>query len=232
MTASLDAAAIGIPTTEHGPTGLITKRQRLKDVYERFTNNLGLLNAPANWEIIRGDLLHGTSILALEQVRTTQVVSRDGKHTRTVVEFDRLSDIFEKNIFNVVLPPEDGSLESPADALGWSLNETGGVNLDYITTKLSFDYTFQHSEADIIETLGDKIFLDPQTERWLPHDEYLSGDVVSKLAEAREGYNSSPRYRRNVIALEQVQPTPLIPDVNDTGEGFKVQLGAPFVPPR
>ncbi|MGI8313454.1 AAA family ATPase [Saccharopolyspora hattusasensis] len=110
--------------------------------------------------------------------------------------------------------------ENPEHALTISLDETGRVDLDRIGELLD---TAPHA---VPEALGELIFFDPAALAWQQREEYLAGDVVSKLELARSAHDADPeRYQRNVTALEGVQPTPLTP------EEITASLGAVWIPP-
>lgn len=57
-------------------------------------------------------------------------------------------------------------------------------------------------------------------------EEYLSGQVVTKLERARAVAAENPEYQRNAAALEKVQPVPL------TASEIAVRLGATWVDKR
>lgn len=57
-------------------------------------------------------------------------------------------------------------------------------------------------------------------EKYLPADEYLSGNVRQKLAVAQGKAEQDPQYQINADALAQVQPTDL------TASEISVRLGA------
>jgi N12 class adenine-specific DNA methylase len=80
------------------------------------------------------------------------------------------------------------------------------------------------AETDLIDALGDQIYLDPAGDVWRTQEDYLSGDVVGRLEDARAAAERDERYRRNVEALEAVQPAPL------TRIDIRVLCGAPWVP--
>lgn len=91
------------------------------------------------------------------------------------------------------------------EALACSLNERGGVDLDRIAFLSGV-----HS-IEVLEALGERIFLDPATRRYETADAYLSGDVRVKLQQAQRAATTDARYARNVAALTAVQPAPLSP---------------------
>lgn len=109
-------------------------------------------------------------------------------------------------------------IDTPQDALLASLNEIGKVDLARIA------HLSGASEADVERALAGAIYLDPTGNRWVTADEYLSGDVKRKLAEARAAAASDRRYEGNVKALEDVQPAPLTP------ASINVSLGMNWIP--
>jgi hypothetical protein len=105
-----------------------------------------------------------------------------------------------------------------ADAVALCLDEHGRLDLDTIARLLEVDVD------QVPEALGGLAYLDPAEQRWVPADEYLSGNVRHKLDLAQAAAVRDPdRYGRNVAALEGVQPTDLAP------EQIKARLGAPRV---
>lgn len=84
---------------------------------------------------------------------------------------------------------------------------------------------------DVINELGDRIFLNPQKysgnilDGWETAEEYLSGHVQDKLVYAEYYAEKEPDlFSRNVRALEEAQPVPLTPsDIN-------APVGAPWIP--
>lgn len=109
--------------------------------------------------------------------------------------------------------------ESPEHAVAISLDETGGIDLDRIGELLDVP------GEQVTAALGDLVYEDPLTVTWVPREEYLSDDVVTKLEQARAAAEHQPqRYARNVAALEAAQPTPLTPDE------ITFALGAPYIP--
>src|SRR6185437_6509847 len=75
------------------------------------------------------------------------------------------------------------------------------------------------------QQLADVAFIDPDTEAWTPADEYLSGNVRTKLARARlAAAGERERFGRNVSALVAVVPADLEP------EQIEANLGAPWIP--
>ena len=79
---------------------------------------------------------------------------------------------------------------------------------------------------EFLPELKGLIYRNPQTEQWETDDQYLSGDVRSKLAEARAAALSDASYHENVTALEAVQPDDL------TASEIDARLGAVWIPAR
>lgn len=121
---------------------------------------------------------------------------------------------------DVLRAPPTREINGPGDALAAALNDTGRVDLDHVAQSLGVADIDQAAGA-----LGDLIYQDPNGRQWKTADDYLSGNVVQKLEEAREIAKSEPLYLRNVAALEKVQPLPIPP-----GPDITTSFGTPWVP--
>jgi N12 class adenine-specific DNA methylase len=129
----------------------------------------------------------------------------------------RKAEIFERRIF--VRPVRKTYAETPAEALSLCLDECGRLDLPTIARLLSV--TIEKAAA----ALGDLVYEDTECVGcWVTREEYLSGNVRKKLAEARRLVALDSRYERNVAALEAVQPEDLAP------EEIHAQLGAGWIP--
>ncbi|NSZ09746.1 DEAD/DEAH box helicase family protein [Agrobacterium tumefaciens] len=118
----------------------------------------------------------------------------------------------------VISPPAPPVITSPADALAVVLNERGRVDVDHIAELL-------HRDPDmVIADLGDAIFRNPADGAWQTSDAYLSGPVRTKLAAAIAAADIDPVFKRNVSALQEVQPADLRPS------DITARLGAPWIP--
>ena len=106
---------------------------------------------------------------------------------------------------------------SAEEGLLVSLDRRGQVDLAYISQ------LYGKPEERVITELGDLIYPDPASQTWQTADQYLSGNVRAKLAEAE---NAGPAYARNAEALRQVQPEDVLPGDIDAN------LGAPWIPER
>lgn len=113
--------------------------------------------------------------------------------------------------------PVTPQIKNINDALMVSLDQRGTLDLDHVA-----DLAGKDRDA-VIKELGDAVYEVPGAD-WQMADEYLSGDVVTKLEEAEAAAASDERYRRNVEALRKVQPKPL------EAKNISVGLGAPWIP--
>ncbi|WP_412052008.1 DEAD/DEAH box helicase family protein (plasmid) [Hoeflea sp. Naph1] len=118
----------------------------------------------------------------------------------------------------VIAPPSPPVITSAADALAVVLNERGHVDIDHIAELLHQD------RETVIAELGSAIYRDPADGSWQTSDAYLSGPVREKLAIAEAAAEMDPAYKRNVEALEAVQPADLSPSE------ITARLGAPWIP--
>jgi N12 class adenine-specific DNA methylase len=97
------------------------------------------------------------------------------------------------------------------------LNETGRVDLDRMEALLS-----RPAEEFLPEMKG-LLYRNPQTDQWETEDQYLSGDVRTKLENARAAAATDPAFSENVSALEAVQPVDL------TASEIDARLGAVWI---
>lgn len=108
--------------------------------------------------------------------------------------------------------------DDPAQALAWSLDRSGdGLNLEAVAGILRVDVD------QVPGLLGDLVYQDPATLRWVTAEEYLSGNVRTKLLDAQAAAADEPGFARNVEALTGVQPPWLGP------EHIATNMGAPWV---
>lgn len=179
-------------------TKLNMLRTKLKRAYEEFVSKYGKLQDTDN-AVVLSDI-DGYTLQALE-------VWKGGK-------FQGLSDIFTKNTIKPALKLEDA--KTPQEAITTSLAEYGEIRGEYIEKTLG---------ADWFEQCGDLVFKEPNaTDRYVTRDEYLSGDVVAKLEEAKTAAATDPTFERNVKELEQVQPATIPFD------DITIHLGARWIP--
>ncbi|WP_375731129.1 Eco57I restriction-modification methylase domain-containing protein, partial [Enterococcus durans] len=136
----------------------------------------------------------------------------------------RKGDIFFQATIRKI--EEITQVETAQEALQLSINRQMKVDLDYMVS------IYPKDKEIIIDELEDSIFINPTKYQgdiygdvWETREEYLSGDVKQKLAEAKLAIESYPEiFQKNVSALEQSQPTPL-----KTGD-IDYSLGATWIP--
>ncbi|GAB2714178.1 hypothetical protein GCM10027038_10570 [Arthrobacter bambusae] len=110
----------------------------------------------------------------------------------------RKAAVFDRDV--LVFRERPTTAETPADALAVSLDESRRVDMERIAGLLGVD------EAQARELLGTLVFEEPGTGELLPAVQYLSGDVRSKLATARETAKDESRFETNIRALEGAMP--------------------------
>lgn len=176
----------------------------LNQTYDQFVKDCGCLHQTANKLVFKHDP-DFPLLLALENYDV---------ETKTATKTPIFSD-------RVIQPHEEKTTaDTSQEALLYSLNERGRVDLNYIAQLVG-----QDREAVTHELQQEKlIFLDPQKNQWVAEDEYLSGDVKDKLRIAQESAAEDVQYAPNVEALQAVQPA-LIPPGD-----IEVRLGAAWVP--
>ncbi len=184
------------------------EQAKLNAQYDLFVRRYGNLNSQTNTKLFKDD---GDSALlfSCEDV---------DEETKAVTK----SDVFSKRTIRPYVVPT--STDDPFEALQISKNERGKVDIAYIEELTGKDYD------TVVSELGNAVFRDPEMadendkySGFLSAEEYLSGQVVSKLDLARSVAAEHPEYRKNVDALEAVQPQKL------TASEISVRLGATWI---
>jgi N12 class adenine-specific DNA methylase len=161
-------------------------RRELNDAYANFKNLYGELNRPANRRLILADELAGFKLLSSIEVKSgNDFIPADILHGPVF----KSAEVFKT--------------DDPVSALARCLNEKGAVDLAFIgeATGLSID--------EVPISLQSHICLNPQNLQWETVDQYLSGNVVQKLAiaETKAAENPGDRYLQNSLqAISRVQP--------------------------
>ncbi|MFP9114781.1 helicase-related protein [Flavobacterium sp. RHBU_3] len=161
-------------------------RKSLNKAYEGFTRQYGLLNHASNARLIMEDSAFGITMLS----------SLERKEEGNFVKADILTA-------PLIQKEERYYTDDVVEALARGLNETGKVDLDFITAATSL------TGEEAIQQLGNHIYLNPSTGDFETQDEYLSGNVVEKLELAKAALESEPdniQFHKSVEALEKVQP--------------------------
>lgn len=177
---------------------IATARQALNKAYDAFVKENGPINLDANKRLFRDDP-SWPQLSALEdgfdKGISAAVAKKTGEEPRKPSA--QKAAIFTKRTQSPYQPPESAS--SAKDALVSSLAETGRVDLELMGR------LYGKSEDAIVKELGDLVFQDP-AKGYVTRDEYLSGNVKAKLAQARQAAQKDAAFARNVEALEAVQP--------------------------
>lgn len=107
-------------------------------------------------------------------------------------------DILTRRVQGSVAPAPE-HIGDARDALAYSLDRTGGVDMGLICSLTGLD------AEGCAEELADSVVIDPQSGRALLADEYLSGDVVAKIDQvdrALDDLTEAPRRDRRQAWLE------------------------------
>lgn len=178
---------------EDYPEDEISKAQiQLNIVYDKFIKQFGLINNVANKRAFEQDASYYL-------LCTLENLDKHGNLESKAAIF------FQRTIKPKITVK---SVETPAEALVESIKNKGAVNLSYMSQLLGTPGKYDR----IKEELTGVIFHLPgyeDNEGWVNGDEYLSGNVVLKLEEARNAALDNPEYEVNVKALEAVQPEPI-----------------------
>ena len=188
-------------------------RKELNKAYDKFVKTFGYMNNPSNAKYI-DKLPKANFILALETGYKKEVSISTGKDKEvSEPETAGKADILTKR----VLAPkaQKDTADSPQDALSLSLAYTGGVDLGLMSALTGKS---QNELTDTLTATGE-LFFDPATDSFVIRDEYLSGNVRQKLANAKEHGLTD-----NINALEKVLPK----DVEI--EHISIRLGMNWLP--
>lgn len=187
---------------DHGDEAILDARRQLNFTYDYFVSRFGALNDRANQRAFRGDPDRPLLSSLEDYNEETKVAAKTA--------------IFRERTIHQPQAPRVA--ETAQDALVLSLNETGRVDLARMETLLS------RPPEEFLPELKGLIYRNPQTEQWETDDQYLSGDVRTKLEIARAAAAADPNYSENATALEAVQPADL------SASEIDARLGAVWIP--
>jgi N12 class adenine-specific DNA methylase len=184
---------------------LSAAQAELNQVYDDFVKTYGPVNSRANQRALSGDP-NLPFLMALEKDYDAE------KNTASK------EAIFEKRVISVNKTVE--KVDSAQDALRVALNESGMINWERMAELTGMTVSRLQKEL----TDAGLVFETPAG-KWETAEEYLSGNVRVKLAEAEAAAALDRRFRRNVEALQAVKPRDL-----EAAE-IKAPLGSPWIPP-
>ena len=185
---------------------------RLNDAYDAFTKKYGLLNDRRNARLFEQDSSYYL-LCSLENLdENKQLKSKADMFTKRTIRPERTVT----------------SVDTPSEALAVSMGEHGRVDLPYMAELLGTPGEY----GRITTELSGVIFKDPSADPtdpeagWQMADEYLSGDVRTKLRIAQLAAETNPEFKVNVTALEKAQPKEL------EASEIDVRLGATWIAPE
>ena len=187
-------------------------QERLNAAYDAFTAKYGLLNDRRNGRLFEQDSSYYL-LCSLENLdEQGQLKSKAAMFTKRTIR------------------PECTvtSVDTPSEALAVSIGEHGKVDLPYMAELLGTPGEY----GRITTELSGVIFKDPAADPtdpeagWQMADEYLSGDVRSKLRMAQFAAETNPEFAVNVEALTKAQPREL------EASEIDVRLGATWLAPE
>ncbi|MEZ6121205.1 MAG: DEAD/DEAH box helicase family protein [Pirellulaceae bacterium] len=190
-----------------------TTRAELNRLYDQFVNAYGPINKTTFSETKTSTVIRRMpNLLKFREDPDAMLVMSLEDYDEVTAKAEKTA-IFGRDV--VGRKPTIESVNSAEEGLLVSLDQKGIVDLDFIAS------IYRHSPADIIEELGDLIFLDPASRQWQTADLYLSGNVREKLAVAQA---AGPEFQRNAEHLIAVQPADVLPGEIDAN------LGSPWIP--
>jgi len=195
--------------TEDYPNEEIKAQQaKLNALYDAFTRKYGLINS-------RGNAIAFDQDSSYFLLCSLEILDEDRN-------LKRKADLFTKRTIRSHKPAE--KVDTAVEALALSIGEKAHVDMDYMGRLTGKD------EETLFSDLKGVIFLNPAYtgendghEKYLPADEYLSGNVRQKLAVAQGKTEQDSQYQINADALARVQPIDL------TASEISVRLGATWL---
>ena len=180
---------------------LVQLQRQLNSLYDNFVSQCGAISTTANARLMRSDP-SWPIMLALEiwDEEEQKAIKADIFHKRTVGKIE--------------LPQK---VDNVKDAMLISLAAYGKIVLKDMAIRTG---------RPVMEVVNDMkneglAYRDPALARWVPADEYLSGNIREKIAAAQA---AGPAYTDNVQSLATVLPKDLGP------AEVEVRLGASWVP--
>ena len=187
-------------------------QEQLNAAYDAFTAQYGLLNDRKNGRLFEDDSSYYL-LCSLENLNEQgQLKSKADMFTQRTIRQERVIT----------------SVNSPSEALAVSIGEHGKVDLPYMAELLGTPGEY----VQITGELSGVIFKDPNADPadpeagWQMADEYLSGDVRTKLRTAQLAAETNPEFAVNAEALLKAQPKDL------EASEIDVRLGATWLAPE
>lgn len=177
--------------------------------YDTFVKKFGWINTSQNEKAFREDD-------TLPLLLSIENKEKDGSYTK--------ADIFKKATIRPI--KQINRTETALEALYLSMSRKAVVDLDYIQS------LYPKPLETILSELDKEIVINPvkftgklDADCWEINDEYLTGDVKTKLEEAKFQVENYPElFTKNVEALKKVIPT----DLKSSEIDYKI--GATWIP--
>lgn len=161
-------------------------RDKVNIAYEALLASHGRLNSAKNQKLLSHDKAYGMTMLFSVEKR-----SKEG--------FEK-ADILTQSIVKKI---EVYRTDNCIDALARCLNDTGGVDMNFIQSATGKQFETVYRE------LSGHVYLNPENLQWETADNFLSGNVVSKLHIAEEQAKQRPDdavIKQSLEALKSAQP--------------------------
>ena len=218
---ALRATVAAMRDPETSNADIRARQQALTTAYADFSKQYGTLNSRTNRGLFRDDP-EAANLLGLEVLTPKSRLTQDArgkKILRVTHDVTGLADIFTTRTIRA--ETEVTHVDTPHDALLASLGTTTHIDWPYMSR-----ISGQSVEALQASLRSDGRVFEQPDGSWVTADEYLSGDVKTKLADAEAAAADEPtRFTANVTALTTVQPS------DKTFEDITIALGSHWVPP-
>lgn len=193
--------AIRIQKNNGDDNELQEKLKAVNEAYDEFVSKFGYINNRNNIIALRGDSTIGL-------LKSIEIPEGKKDYKKGPIFFER------------ILKPKkvSASVDNAEDALTMSISERGKIDIPFMCSISGL------SEDELVRKLDNRIFVNPDNGQYVIADEYLSGDVVSKLDAAKDAAACDPAFQKNVDALTAVQPEKI------PFEKIKASIGASWIP--
>ena len=199
-------------TEGYSEADIKSQQEKLNTLYDTYTAKYGLINS-------RGNNMAFSNDSSYFLLCSLEILNDNG-------ELERKADMFTKRTIGA--KKEVTHVDTASEALAVSLGEKARIDMEFMSQLTG------KSEQELFSELKGVIFLNPlydgigvTQEKYLTADEYLSGNVREKLAQAKQNAELNPEdYTVNVEALTAVQPKDL------TAAEITVRLGTTWIPPE
>ena len=168
-------------TEDYPESDIKAEQEKLNELYDAFSKKYGLINSRANNSAFNSDSSY--SLLS-----SLEVLDDEGN-------FVRKADMFSKRTIKQKVTVT--SVDTASEALALSLAEKTKIDIPYMCGLTG------KSEEEIADDLSGVIFLNPfysegsLEPKYIPADEYLSGNVREKLAVAKTAAESDATFEDN-----------------------------------